>query len=112
MPFEVPEVPYTKPEEKDDIFQVERSELLNELIATIKPEELVKLFLTDYDTFLKKFVIYITSDKMKEKHADDINWEYYIKDMKAYFENMDERVMKSKNLPSPLKEGYEDMFAV
>ena len=98
------EAPYTAPEEKNDVYKIERSELLKEVIKDTNPKELVCLFVSDPEVFLKKFVQYMTYDKMKRKYDEDINWEWFTKDMKAYFENMDEKAMKSKNLPLPLVE--------
>ncbi len=98
------EVPYTAPEERNDVYKMELSNLSSEILTDIEPKELVILFLSDREVFFKKFVKYITSDKMKEKYADDVHRESYTQDMKAYFENMNERAMKSKNLPLPLIE--------
>ena len=84
---------------------------MKEVIKDTNPKELVSLFVSDPEVFLKKFVQYITSDKMKRKYDEDINWEWFTKDMKAYFENMDEKAMKSKNLPLPLVEWYKELFA-
>lgn len=106
------EVPYTAPEEKNDVYKLEREDLLAEVMTDVDPKELATLFVTDREVFFKKFLRYITSDKMKQKYDEDVNWEWYKHDMKAYFENMDEKAMKSKNLPLPLIEGFKDIFAV
>ncbi len=76
---------------------------------TITPSDLIQLYLTDYPTFLKKFYEYITSEDMKKEVPADFDREGYKKCMHQYFIDMNEDI-PLKEIPLPLKRGYEDLF--